>query len=85
MEDLLFSAISFAEKLGAKYVEARYHRNSLTRLSARNGTLLGVGGGVFEGIAIRVLYGGALGFSSTNILNKDSVKHLIMLRLIQGL
>lgn len=77
MEDLLFSAISFAEKLGAKYVEARYHRNSLTQLSARNGTLLGIGGGVFEGIAIRVLYGGALGFSSTNILNKDSVKEAV--------
>jgi len=77
MEDLLFSAISFAEKLGAKYVEARYHRNSLTQLSARNGTLLGIGGGVFEGIAIRILYGGALGFSSTNILNKDSVKEAV--------
>lgn len=76
-EDLLLYALDYGSKLGVEYIEARYHKLSTISLVSRNGSLLGTGGGVFEGVAVRILYKGALGFSSTNILNRENIRETV--------
>jgi len=73
LEDLLEKAISEASSGGAKYVEARYHRNTYFTLRARNGNLIDSAEEIAEGISVRVLVDGALGFASTNRLDRESV------------
>ncbi|MEM1826524.1 MAG: TldD/PmbA family protein [Desulfurococcaceae archaeon] len=74
MEDLVLYAVDYARSAGATYAEARYHRNSLRSIISNNGSILGVGSEVVEGMGIRVIVGGALGFSATNRLERSSIK-----------
>lgn len=76
-EDLVLYAVDYGRSLGAKYVEARYHKNSSFNILSRNGSLIGSGAGVLEGIGVRVVVDGALGFASTNSLDKESVKKAV--------
>ncbi|RLE82127.1 MAG: TldD/PmbA family protein [Thermoprotei archaeon] len=76
-EDVLLYAIGIAERLGAAYAEARYHRISTFSISAQNGELLEVGRGLSEGVGIRVLVNGALGFASTNELSRESIREAV--------
>ena len=73
MEDLLFAAIDRALELGASYAEARYHRNANSSVIVRNEAVIGLGADVLDGVAIRVLVDGSLGFSSTNRLTRNSI------------
>lgn len=73
-EDLVLYAVTVGGELGSDYVEARYHSLTSTRLSARNGAIIGVQSSAREGIGVRVLVEGALAFASTNTLNREAVR-----------
>lgn len=76
-EDLVLKAVDYALSLGARYAEARYHRISRSSIAVRNGEVMGAEKSFDEGVAVRVLMGGALGFSSTNSLEWDAVKEAV--------
>ena len=73
-EDLVVRAVDYALSLGAKYAEARYHKVARSGVAARNGEFVGLEKGFKEGVAVRVLVDGALGFSSTDTLTWEGVK-----------
>ncbi len=77
LEDLVLYAIDYARELGASYAEARYHKNDNFSIVSRNGTIIGAGRELKEGIGIRVLVDGALGFSATNKLDNENVKEAV--------
>ncbi|MGB9828356.1 MAG: PmbA/TldA family metallopeptidase, partial [Thermosphaera sp.] len=72
-ESLLYSAIKHASELGAEYVEARFQKDYGFAVSLRNGKILGAGSSRKSGVGIRVLINGSLGFSSTNIIDRENV------------
>jgi len=76
-EDLVLKALDVGSSLGARYVEARYHRHSRSSLFSRNGEVIGTESSVSEGIAVRVIVNGALGFASTTILTEESVRKTV--------
>lgn len=76
-EDLVLRAVEIGASLGAKYVEARYHKHSRSSLAARNGEIIGTESSISEGIAVRVIADGSLGFASTNILTDEGVKKAV--------
>lgn len=76
-EDLVLKALNVGSSLGARYVEARYHRHSRSSLFSRNGEVIGTESSVSEGIAVRVIANGALGFASTTILTEESVRKTV--------
>ena len=73
-EDLLLKAIDLASGAGASYVEARYQKDISDVVVMRNSRVIGVGTEVKEGIGIRVLVNGSLGFAATNDLSIQGVK-----------
>jgi TldD protein len=73
-EDLVLKAVDYALSLGAGYAEARYHKVARSGVATRNGEFIGLEKSFREGVAVRVLVGGALGFSSTDTLTWDGVK-----------
>ena len=83
-EDLVLYAVDYARNLGAKYAEARYHKKTGFEVISRNGVVLGAGKIVSEGIGVRVLVDGALGFSSTNKLDKESIRNIVERAFIQA-
>lgn len=76
-EDLVFLAVEYGKELGATYVEARYHKNYLISIVARNGKIIDSSIKLQEGMGIRVLVEGSLGFSSTNKLSKEDVRSAV--------
>ncbi len=73
MEEVLLKAIDTALSKGATYAEARYHEINEFGIIVRNGGVIGVGGGLSKGIAIRVLYKGVLAFAATTDLSTEGV------------
>jgi TldD protein len=73
-EDLVLKAVSHGEKLGASYVEARFHMVSGSGISARNGEIIGAEKSFLRGIAVRVIVDGSLGFASTSTLTLGDVQ-----------
>ena len=76
-EDLLQRCVEEALKLGASYAEARFHRHIGSSILSRNGELLGYGESIREGVGIRVIVDGALGFSSSNSLGWGALKEAV--------
>jgi len=74
MEDLVIYAVDYGLRLGARYVEARYHRIDGSSITSRNGAIIASSIESSEGIGIRVLVNGAIGFSSTNRLDRESIR-----------
>ncbi|NPD90049.1 MAG: TldD/PmbA family protein [Asgard group archaeon] len=72
--DLVEKAIEEGNKLDAKYIEARLVKTSLNMSILKNG--VPELGGIFRtnGIGIRVLKNGGLGFASFNEMTKDEMK-----------
>ncbi len=77
LEDLVLYAVDYALELGASYAEARFHKNTSTEIILRNGAVIGGGYGVLEGVGVRVLVNGALGFASTNKLTRESIRSIV--------
>jgi len=73
-EDLVVKAVDYALSLGAKYAEARYHKVARSGVVIRNGEFIGLEKGFKEGVAVRVLADGALGFSSTDTPTWEGVE-----------
>ena len=67
-EDLVFKVLDIALDMGASYAEVRYQRDEFSEVALRNGNVIGFSKDISEGIGIRVIVDGALGFASTNIL-----------------
>ena len=76
-EDLASLAVEKALSLGAEYAEARLQRDSIARLSLKNGEVEPPALGDSSGIAVRVICSGALGFASTNSLTRESVSAIV--------
>ncbi|MEM2846502.1 MAG: TldD/PmbA family protein [Nitrososphaerota archaeon] len=77
VEDLLRSALDEAGKLGVEYAEARYQKDIEEAIILKNGSPEITARSVDEGIGIRVLVNGALGFSSTPFLTRSAVRKAV--------
>ncbi|MBT3940566.1 TldD/PmbA family protein [Candidatus Woesearchaeota archaeon] len=69
--------IKLAQKLGASYSEARLENSYGDGYALKNGTPEPAGFSEETGIGIRVVVNGALGFASTNKIDKTSLKGLV--------
>ncbi|RLG77771.1 MAG: TldD/PmbA family protein [Thermoprotei archaeon] len=76
-EDILQYAIDYGLSQGASYVEARYHKNTGSNIVVRNGAVVDAGISSKEGVGIRVIYEGALAFSSTTDLTRKGVRRAV--------
>ena len=72
-EDLVFKAIDVATSKGAEYAEARLQSDESYFILIRNGALEAYGYSVDEGLSVRVIYNGAMGFSTTDNLDQSEV------------
>ncbi|MEM1712155.1 MAG: DNA gyrase modulator, partial [Acidilobaceae archaeon] len=63
-----------AIRSGAEYAEVRYHRVDGLSLFFLNGVLFGAYQPLVSGVAIRVVYSGGLGFSSTSDLTSEGLR-----------
>ena len=77
MEELLKYVIDVGLGEGAEYVEARYHKLTESYVAMRFDKVISIGKSVSEGVGIRVLVNGSLGFASTNILTKDVLEETV--------
>jgi TldD protein len=73
MEEELRSVIDYGLSQGAKYVEARYQLLTGNFLTIKNGIVDNVGNYNIRGVGIRVVFQDSIGFSSTNIINKENL------------
>jgi len=73
--DLSEYAVELGSNLGASYTEARFVREATEGYSTRNGDILSAGKNEREGMGIRVLVDGNLGFCSLDELNKESIEN----------
>ena len=69
-------AVDEARKAGATYAEARAERGGSESYLLKNGNPEISDRSVYDGISVRVLARGALGFASTNDLSPESVKEI---------
>ncbi len=72
-EDLAEYALSLAEKKGCDWAEARLESATSFSLVMRNSVFQIGASSSYQGIGIRVLVNGSMGFSSTNILSRKSI------------
>jgi TldD protein len=77
MEDIVRQAIDSASAKGVEYAEARLHIDSGSGVTLTNGIPEPVQLAKAEGIAIRMLVDGALGFASTNDLTRESLNEAV--------
>ncbi|MEM2739581.1 MAG: hypothetical protein QXQ29_02120 [Candidatus Bathyarchaeia archaeon] len=73
MEDKLETIVDEACRLGVSYPEACIQRNIIVSISSRYGAPIKVEERVDEGLTVRVLVDGAVGFPSTNRMDTGSV------------
>ena len=74
MEDLLEFVVDFALKMGADYAEARFQSDITETVTLKNGVPDASTLSETEGLSVRVIFKGALGFASTNMLNRRASK-----------
>ena len=72
--DLVDFAVEHAGKKGATYAEARYEAQTSETFVMKNGVIDALSYGDDQGIGVRVLAGGSLGFCATNLLTKAEVR-----------
>ena len=73
-EDLLRRLMDEALKLGAGFADIRMQDDSYTSISMRDGVVESMSSGRDRGAAVRVIYGGAWGFSYTSRLDEESLR-----------
>ncbi|MFO8110351.1 MAG: TldD/PmbA family protein [Thermoplasmata archaeon] len=69
-------AVEYGMSIGAEYVEARFVDSMDENYIARNGTFLSIQKKPSQGIGVRVLVDGCMGYGSTDRLSDKSVKDL---------
>ncbi len=72
--DLVDFAVDYAQQKGAAYAEARWEQHATEYFSLKNGVLDALVYTTDEGIGVRVLAGGSLGFAATNNLTRADVR-----------
>jgi len=72
--DLALRAVDDALDMGAEYAEARMEGFVSNGLFLKNGNPEIAGFGTYSGMCVRVLMHGGMGFASTDILSRDTVK-----------
>jgi TldD protein len=72
--DLSEYAVELGSTLGASYTEVRFVREATEGYSTRNGDILSAGKNEREGMGIRVLVDGNLGFCSLDELTRESIE-----------
>ena len=77
LKDLAQNALKIAEVLGASYAEVRTQLISYELITVDNSVLREFSRTYRAGLGIRVLYNGSFGFSSTNELDKDSIRETV--------
>lgn len=75
--DLVDFAVDHARAKGASYAEARYEQHATESFSLKNGAVDALLYSTDEGIGVRVLAGGSLGFAATNALTKAAVREIV--------
>jgi len=75
--DLVNFAVEEARSKGATYAEARYEKQDPENFILKNGVLDALYVGHDQGIGVRVLVNGALGFAATNSLSKAGVRAIV--------
>ncbi len=76
-EDELLRLVEKAVELGAEYAEARYHRLREFSYTLMNGALARASISESEGVAVRVIVDGSLGFASTNDLQTRALEEAV--------
>ncbi len=77
MLDLAEKAVKQAVDSGAEYADSRAEQNHSTTVRLTNDRFEQVVSGIDQGLGIRVLYGGAWGFSSTTSLETEEIKRTV--------
>ena len=75
--DLVDFAVDYARKKGAAYAEARFERQNQENFILKNGVLDALYVGEDQGIGVRVLAKGSLGFAATNLLTKADARSAV--------
>ncbi|HUU78993.1 MAG TPA: TldD/PmbA family protein [candidate division Zixibacteria bacterium] len=75
--DIADFAVDFGIKKGANYIEARFVNSCDEGYTTRNGSIIGAGEKNTNGIAIRVLTDGGIGFCSTAKLEKTNIENVV--------
>ncbi len=73
LEDVLKKTIEEANKLGAEFVDIRVEDYNENFIMIRDGVVDEISNSIIKGAAIRVIYRGAMGFSSTNNLSEETL------------
>jgi len=73
MDELLVKALDYGLSLGASYVEVRWQRDSGSAAGLRNGQFEFAASYSSQGIAVRAVAGGGLGFAATPRLMLEDV------------
>ncbi len=76
-KDLANFCIDYGQKIGGSYVEARYMQENARGLAYRNGQPISGGKEPSEGIGVRILTDGNLGFASFDRLSRELAKEAI--------
>lgn len=73
LEDVLKKTIEEAIRLGAEFVDIRVEDYNENFIMIRDGVVDEISNSIVKGAAIRVIYRGAMGFSSTNNLSGETL------------
>ncbi len=76
-QDIAEYALEVAGRYQCEYSEARYQKTSDVTCFTRNGNPEPAAIADAEGVGIRMIYQGVLGFGATNILTHESVRQLV--------
>lgn len=76
-QDIVEYALEVAGSYHCEYSEARYQKTSDVTCFTRNGNPEPAAIADAEGVGVRIIYQGVLGFGATNILTNESISQLI--------
>jgi len=76
-EDLVDYAVEHARSKGATYAEARFEQQTNEDFVVRGGIVDALDSTESRGIGVRVLAGGSLGFTATNLLTRSDVREIV--------
>src|SRR3989338_378422 len=77
LKDIANFCIEYSKKLGASYSEARLEYSDNNAFVMNNGILQASEFGISKGVGIRIIADKAVGFTSTNNLQKEHLKSVI--------
>ena len=81
LKELLSWIVDEGRAEGADYVEARYQKFFSTEIEVRDGKVISATPGIERGVAIRALFKGGWGFSTTNDVSKEGLRSALKMAL----